>query len=342
MLGSRKTVATRASKPKARKAIKTKLKIAVSTLMDTTEEETFSERVLRKVNEKRAQHGEEPLGSAEDKNTSQSKRRKSVITKPQTAEANPNPDSVTARVLEDDNFIDMDISSIRNVFPSDDEDEENNQSEQGSSPDTEVTFNNSVMVRIEQNLSAQRPSSSKQTARDNDPRDGNQQLPHHPSLDPPGSNSPGASPRCANKRKGNRFDELKSTISLMQEFMVEKGIINNTMTEHEIKLFLEQSQAQQGGPERGNERTTGCPPVAKQAISARSKSQGTNPLVQTENRIGNVNTQNPSRGKMTIDSGSEVTLYSRAVKSVADPAQVNLQIEELLKKQGNLMISLMI
>ena len=107
--------------------------------------------------------------------------------------------------------------------------------------------------------------------------------------------------------RGNRFHELKETLSLMQEFMVEKGIINNSMSEQEMKEFLSRSDENnnQDGHIEGGKETEAINTHLVQhrrvdCRNAKEKKKGNNSSIES--------TANPN------NCASEVTVYSRAVK----------------------------
>ena len=99
------------------------------------EDETLYEEIVRKVNEKRAAENR-PLIGEED--ISPAKRKKTNATQ---------ADQVTARTLEDDNFIDMDISGIRHEFPSEEDEDEVSDDEEGSILSEPTSSNNNAMVQ---------------------------------------------------------------------------------------------------------------------------------------------------------------------------------------------------
>ena len=116
------TVKSKIIKPKQKKTVAEVNKEAI-------EDETAYERVLRKVNERKAARDEELIGSQSNKSQVKTNKKgnNSKIAKQsrqQSISPNEESDSVNARFLEDDNYVDMDISGIRSVFPSKDEDEE--------------------------------------------------------------------------------------------------------------------------------------------------------------------------------------------------------------------------
>ena len=69
------------------------------------------------MNQKRAEEGRELIGEeAKEMHVTRSKTVQKNLTQEKISE-----DGATTRFLEDDNFIDMDISGIRSAFPSEDE-----------------------------------------------------------------------------------------------------------------------------------------------------------------------------------------------------------------------------
>ena len=106
---------------------KTKLKLTATKVNKVTKavEETVEmpyERLYNKVQENKRKR-EQERGAAEPppvkkKNASMSKQPKNSSKDTNLGQASQ------AMTLEDDNYVDMDISGIRSVFPSEDEDEE--------------------------------------------------------------------------------------------------------------------------------------------------------------------------------------------------------------------------
>ena len=74
--------------------------------------------MLRKVNEKRKNEEESCANSAKIKRKNKSQDKVANLDEPEPG------NSITARVLEDDNFVDMDISGINNEFPSEEDEED--------------------------------------------------------------------------------------------------------------------------------------------------------------------------------------------------------------------------
>ena len=261
---------------------------------------------------------EELIGGAETpkaakqrklKGTTRQSQQGDNISLPVTVESSE--DRVNAKFIEDDNFIDMDISGIRSAFPSEDEDEED---EQG-----QTLNNNATVVRDVgfQNKQSALLGKSRET------QGQSVEVPHCSKDDPQ---------RKTNKKtkRSNRFDELRNTISLMQDYMLEKGIIDNTMTEEEIKSFLDKTGAGKQVDNTGEPQSEEIEEVVMPIPVDNPIVEPTAEPTKQQTRQKQLN-PNSSRKGMPRESGSEVTIYSRAVK----PAQgdINLlggQIDKLL------------
>ena len=190
---------------------------------------------------KRKAENKSPVGrSTVAKNKTETKRRK--LSKDA---GNKNEDQVvTARFLEDDHYVDMDVTGLREDFPS--EEEEEGEIDSGSeieSDDNHESQNNNATVEIEQNLSAKgskdasqllsrkRPSNTGRAACEDDGS-----VLHFSNTDPSGN------PLCdyaKTKDNDNINSNLEVTFALMQSFMLQKGLLDNKMTEREIKEFLQ-------------------------------------------------------------------------------------------------------
>ena len=141
-----KAVKSKIIKPKQKKTVAKVNKEAIK-------DETAYERVLRKVNERKAARGEELIGSQSNKSQVKTNKKgnNSKIaeqSRQQSISPNEESDSVNAQFLADDNYADMDISGIRSVFPSKDEDEESEYWEV-ELMETEETRNNNTTLPIE-------------------------------------------------------------------------------------------------------------------------------------------------------------------------------------------------
>ena len=110
------------------------------------------DKLVEKLNEKRKAENRSPIGkSAVAKNKTEAKRRK--LSK--DAGNKIEDQVVTARFLEDYNYVDMDVTGLREDFSS--EEEEEGEIDTGSeieSDDNHESQNNNATVEIEQNLSA--------------------------------------------------------------------------------------------------------------------------------------------------------------------------------------------
>ena len=142
-----------------------------------------------------------------------------------------------ASFLEDDNYVDMEVSDINNIFPSEEEDEEDGEIVEfsNSGPDN----NASMAVRQDQSfLNANALSAVHHQGDQGHVEDA---IPHCSRNDPEARETEFNAMSVPNESDGN---ELKDTMSLMQKFMVQKGIISGTMSEDEVSQFILKEQSQ--------------------------------------------------------------------------------------------------
>ena len=102
-------------------------------------------------------------------------------------------------------------------------------------------------------------------------------------------------------------EELNKTLTLMQEFMVEQGVMNKTLTPRDLQKFLK-------GKKDKQEKST--------VLLATNQARAIN------------GTSTKVKGKKTnkiSDNKSEVTIYLKAVKQLTAP-ELNVQINELVSK----------
>ena len=135
---------------------------------------------MQKLNEQRVKRGAEPIEDRVAK-TQLKKKKISKLTKEDSA------DKVTAQFIEDDNFIDMDISGIRSAFPSEDEDEDEYNSNQSDKEQMESqqeqSINNNATARIEGTLQ-RLPSATRPSPRTSHDDNQVEPIPHCSSDDP--------------------------------------------------------------------------------------------------------------------------------------------------------------
>ena len=112
------------------------------------------------------------------------------------------------------------------------------------------------------------------------------EVPHSSNTDPDGN--------PMNEAKDeNNISDIAVTLNLMQDFMVQKGLIKNTMNEQQIPAFLN----------RGKEPNL----KVKKDLQRNTKQDG-----QTR-RSPSKDKSNGNDGNPPVASNSEATIYSRAV-----------------------------
>ena len=177
-------------------------------------DETAYEALMHKVNEKKAQEQREIEQLASTKSTCSKTKGKTNETDKVTS------DRVSARVFEDYNYVDMDISGIRQEFPSEEDEDENSEDEEMTeiSNSTELNTNanrqldlNSAKDSSASGASPWKRPSTQQTQVDD-------AVPHSLNTDPEGN--------PMNEAKDeNNISDIAVTLNLMQDFMVQKGLI---------------------------------------------------------------------------------------------------------------------
>ena len=262
--------------------------------------------MLRKVKEKRKAEGRDTnLNKTPTKTKRRKKNEKVASPVIDNEKDSAEGDTTAARTLEDDNYIDIDISGIGAEFPSE-EDEEIMEMEtlaiESSNNNASVDLRKNLNSR-EKNIGALSALARKQPSKVHD-----NAIPHSSSTDPLGNPVETTVQQGQGNLKG-----LEATLGLMQEFTVQKGLIDNTMSEEEIKSFLQYSR-------NNNPKTT-----EKTAM---------NQSLKTSAKEGNNKGINSIKSIPPMNSNSEVTVYSRAVKLMQD-SDLSQQLDQFLSKARN-------
>ena len=216
----------------------------------------------------------------------------------------PAESSVTARFVGDDNFIDMDISGIRTEFPS--EEDEDDEVEEIDTEGIEST-NNNMMMRKNSNQFDRAQGASSAFPGKRPSTDVNNRW------DP----LPGSSKNCpeGTTSQPGRFQDLRSTLGLLQEFMIGKGLIDENTDETEIVRCINE-----GRQIKAQNKMSGAAAKASKVNHPRQ-----NPDHQQEKCNHNdFNTEG--------DSNSEITIYSQAVRIRDKEAEADNNIDELLNQ----------
>ena len=254
--------------------------VATQSHGDEQAEQTAYERILSKVQENRMKRGASSVfKSPKTKKTrKEDNSRKSLPKTTQKATVT----RVETRVVEDDNFVDMEVTDVQKIFPNEDEDGFNEEDSEGE--ESEVTIrskNNNATV-------ASNVSKSPRTQRSVRALPRNETLIPHCSTDDPG------------RRESE--EELRETLGLMKQYMVEKGVINKKISTKELNDMLRRKDnptTQTGTLEDGEIEDQG------QTVAIEEHRQG---KARETNRTSN-------KGRWPLhNTESEVTLYKRAVK----------------------------
>ena len=238
-----------------------------------TEDETAYERLLKKVQENKRK-------ATEDLNIELSKSNKRMrSSQPGSATWSGEQMQTSANLVEDDNFVTYDVTGDKEEFPLPSDDDESDLS------DSEVTIaHNSSQESSNNNVVVARQQVN--TERETNPK---------------------VVSTWINQESETR-PNLMQMLTLMQDFMVKKGIINSSMDEREMMEFLETGQV--------------TPPPKKVSEAG------------MQNSSKNVTRKDKPKGKSSITQSKscplEVMIYRKAVKQAAP--QLGDQIEKLLNK----------
>ena len=291
---------SKATKPKVKSKVVKPTKISKLAVQDKESqssqevEETAYERLKRKVMDKRKLEmvSETDL---EDDNPEHSKAKKS---KANNGEAEVS--EVTAQFVEDDNFVEMNVTDVQNeMFPNEEEGfaSESDLSQPMMSQESQ---NNNAMVTEKrmQNLNSGTQRSLSASC---------------------GNNPDGAVPHCSNVDPEHSThnavnNDLQRTFALVQSFMVKKGLIDSSMDEEEIKEFLKEDKGQQKTIEPGNKKLNKSSQAKNMQATEKSKE---GKLVNPANIVNPVNSK---------ESPSEITIYKRGYNKLIQNWIVRLRI----------------
>ena len=153
--------------------------------------------------------------TARDKNSNSKEGNTSKTNSPRVTNAN---------FIEEDNFVDMEITDDQNKeFPHSSEDEASTDSEEGEICD-EVTDSNNNATMVQTGLTGAHRSPGAGSCHSISRS--------HEVLGICNDDiTPAAEP-------SGKMDKLEQTVALMQSFLVKKGIINDSMNEKELQEFL--------------------------------------------------------------------------------------------------------
>ena len=279
---TKKGKSKRLTKAKASKvADKTKIQPNTS----TEPEETAYEHLLHKVNENERKAAQEVADEIELGN---SKRNRTDAT-------NMNTNSMEkVSFNEDDNYVVMEVSQSmeRQEFPSEDEGGEDIESEVEEIEDGEVTEpessnNNMSLERRLNDITMQGLPSA--TAL---PLKLPALLKPVPTTSDGGSSDHGKDPA------------LGRTLAILQSFMIKKGLINETMSQDEMEAFLNEDDLPSNLASRSEPQQSPLQKVDQvAALQAKGKGKG----------------KKSGKELLSQASGSEITVYKRAVHQLAPP-----------------------
>ena len=260
---------------------------SVKTVDKTSEgEETAYKQLYKKVQEKR-----KITEQSKDKTNNElvAKKKKNLTEPCKTVGG-------VASFLEDDNYVDMEVSDINNVFPSEEEDEEDGEIVECSNSGQDN--NASMAVRQDQSfLNASALSAAHHQGDQGHVKDA---IPHCLRNDPEAREIEFNAMSVPNESDRN---ELKDTMSLIQKFMVQKGIISGTMSEDEVSQFILKEQSQGSlTPQKDQGQRPEVVKTAKVTGTGLNKQNAPVALVRTNN--------------------SEVTVYKPAVTIANESANI--------------------
>ena len=260
------------------------------------EEETAYERLLRLVKSNRDKKAAESLMQEIKLNEGNQESSSNAEVEPSSSNAEVEPSSMqeegnAVQFINNDMLMEMDVSNEADkTFPMD-EGEKQQQNNNAS------VLHSSNIISVERSWGASCDATrSKETTQpeflNNNPDDPNDSAVHRKG------NSIG-------RDEGNKSDQA-STFALMQLFMLKKGIISNQMTESEMHKFLS------SGIDDRNGKTN--PKAAK------GGDRQLNPAAKAAET---------HKGRDSISSSSEITIYKRAVKQLSP--ELDQHLENLIK-----------
>ena len=269
-------------------------------VQETEKELTAYEQLYKKLQQKR---------KAADKVTNQdSKKARVKITKKKQVneDMDMDPDqnkNVTAQFIEGENLIDMGVTVSEQMkeFPTPSEEEDSGSEEEEKSFEL---CNNNAMATV--NIPRPLPTSSQGSQSLRMGRVCNE-LPNRCEPSPDQDNG--------------KDKELTFTLSMMQKFMLKKGLINETMDMEEIEKFL--NEPEEKADNQANKQLDQDNPVKNKRTEKtpqKPSKTGRTVIVEHDNRIPCVNT-------------SETTVYKRAVPTVVP--DMNLQIQQFISDVRN-------
>ena len=253
------------------------------------------ERILAKVTENCKQRGRSPP----IKEVSLNKSMKS------------NPKKTKAIFREDDNFVEMLVENVQKEFPTSSE-EENNREEDGLSDNqdnwTEQTGRNNNATLDKS--SSERIAQAEMMRMERSTSTQAEQLPG--IIDEGPSTSTGYRGPVTNQPNQQNEDRMMKQMSLMQNFMIKKGII----TDEELQSLLDESMTDEAELQANRQVPETLARAVEKPKKPKEKSQH-----RSEGKGESVNGQG---------STSEVTIYKRAVRQIAP--QIEDQITDFISE----------
>ena len=208
----------------------------------------------------------------------------------------------SARFIEDDNFIDMEVTNVEEWFPNEEEDRKLMNLLIESSQESQVESNNNNAT-IRCGLKFMSSQGSPSAAVGKVPSNRGEELPHFSGT------SPNHSADILTSDQDNK--RLRIKLSLMEQYMVKKGVINASLTEDELIDFL----------------SDGPPPteVVVQESTHDKNCQGRSSLPVMPEGESNMTHHVINKPDHSL---SEVTIYRKAVRQLNPELEV--QIDKLL------------
>ena len=282
---------------RARSAVLLSAKPKASTvakkLIQNTEEkeETAYERIFRKVEEKRRAEGKTMLNEKtpvkKAKTTSKAVKPKSASKKKGNAKLTESNavQVASAQFIEDDNFVEMGLMEEQRKEFTTPSEEENESDESDVEMEQPKSQNNNVTVTASSSrpLGAQRSTS---------PRgDAAAQLPDRSDEEP--------MDQCLGDEDSSKnTTDQDETFSLIQSYMLKKGIIQKEMRGDELNRFLREEMKQKGDDTNESSGAVAKKTMAIPKNNERGKTLVINTATSKLQRVGDVN-----------ESASEITIY---------------------------------
>ena len=300
--------AAKAVKPKEqKKEVVRKQPTASESESQETTGLTAYEQLVIKVNENKRKRGAVNTPTSKGKRSKKGKQLDEVAAVANMANIVEDANTAEARVFEDDNFMDIRVTDDQSKeFPSQSEEESESESEgEMDQFREESSKNNNATTLNVRSLSAT--------------VDAAMALPQSIEMEPGKicDEGPSTSTVTGNTRNDRN---LEQTLNLVQAFMLQKGLIDKSLTEEEMQDFISSG----GMPEVTSEK------VPKQD----SKKSSVKGKKRVSNKATGENIRNMPRVSFLPEpNNSETTIYKQAISQ--DKPSMDCQIEQFISQVRN-------